>query len=107
MISYMDIGIASSVYTKALDAEVENIKSDEKVRTQYMLLMEAYARERNMGKYITQVSQIRDSMDEFSTKQMSKYFKVKENACMNAIKCIMTHPDWDNEQVAEAIDWKE
>ena len=45
----MDSGVASTAYTKALDAEVASVKSDEKVRMQYMLLMEAYAHERRMG----------------------------------------------------------
>lgn len=107
VIRYMDTGITSTEYTKALDAEGENIKSDEKVRMQYMLLMEAFARERSIGGYIAKVSQIRDTIDELSTKQMAKYFKLNENACMNAVECIITHPDWDDEQVAESIDWEE
>ena len=49
VIQYMDTGVASTAYTKALDAEVASVKSDEKVRMQYMLLMEAYAHERRMG----------------------------------------------------------
>ena len=38
VIKYMDTAIASTEYTKALDAEVESVKSDEKVRMQYMWL---------------------------------------------------------------------
>ena len=30
VIKYMDTGVASTEYTKALDAEVESVKSDEK-----------------------------------------------------------------------------
>ena len=39
---YMDGGVATNKYTKDLDKEVVSVKSDEKVRMQYMLLMEAY-----------------------------------------------------------------
>ena len=94
----MDTGIASTEYTKALDAEVESIKSDEKVRMQYMLMM---------GKYINLVSLIRNAIGDFTTKQMAKIFKVSEKFCKDAVKCIQTHPDWDDEQIAEQIDWEE
>lgn len=107
VIKYMDTGVVSNEYTKALDAEVESVKSDEKVRLQYMLLMEAYAHERSMGEYIRVVSQIRDAIGELTTKQMSKYFKVKEKACQDAVECISVHPDWDDEQVADHVEWEE
>ena len=88
------------------DAEVESVKSDEKVRIQYMLLLEAYARERYIGEYIRVVSQIRDAIGDFTTKQMAKYFKVKEKACKDAVECIAAHPDWNDEQIADQVDWE-
>ena len=75
VIRYLDSSVASTEYTKALDAEVESVKSDEKVRLLYMLLVEAYARERSMGRYVTLVSQIRDTIGELTSKQMARYFK--------------------------------
>lgn len=107
VIQYLDSGVASTEYTKALDAEVESVKSDEKVRMQYMLLIEAYARERSMGAYQKVVSQIRDAVGVFTTKQLAKILKVKEKDCTAVIKCIEDHPDWDNERVAEEIDWED
>jgi len=38
---------------------------------------------------------------------MAKIFKVSEKFCKDAVKCIQTHPDWDDEQIAEQIDWDE
>ena len=107
VIRYLDTGIASTDYTRALEAEVETIKSDEKVRMQYMLLAEAYARERSMGGYVKVVSQIRDTIGEFTSRQMARYFKTSEKDCAAAIECIQAHPDWDDEQVAEEIDWQD
>ena len=107
VIQYLDSGVASTSYTQALDAEVESVKSDEKVRLQFMLLREAYARERTMGRYVTLVSQIRDAVDDFSTKQLAKLFKVNENDCKAIIDCIAIHPDWDDERIAEEIDWED
>jgi len=60
VIQYLDSGVASTEYTRALDAEVESVKSDEKVRMQYMLLMEAYAQHEELGAYKKVVSVIRD-----------------------------------------------
>ena len=105
VIQYLNSGAASTDYTRALDAEVESVKADEKVRMRYMLLVEAYARERRMGAYDKVVSVIRDAVGEFTTKQLAKILKVKEKDCAAAIRCIEEHPDWDDEQVAEHIDW--
>ena len=34
-----------------------------------------------------------------------KILKVKEKDCAAVIACIEAHPDWDDERVAEEIDW--
>ena len=49
VIQYMESGLASTEYTKSLDEEVVSVKADEKVRREYMLLMEAFANERIAG----------------------------------------------------------
>lgn len=72
-----------------------------------MLLAEAYARERSMGGYMKVVSQIRRAIGELSPKQMARYFDIKESDCAAAIDRIEKHPDWDNEQIAEDIDWED
>ena len=72
-----------------------------------MLLVEAYARERSMGEYRRVVAQIRKAIGELSPKQMARYFDIKESDCTAAIDRIEKHPDWDNEQIAEDIDWDE
>ena len=60
-----------------------------------------------MGRYVTLVSQIRDTIGELTSKQMARYFKAREKECIATIECIKAHPDWDDERVAEEIDWKE
>ena len=105
VIRYLDTGVASTEYTRALDAEVESVKSDEKVRMQYMLLVEAYAQHEELGAYKKVVSQIRKVIGRFSPKQMASVFDVNEKDCTAVIECIDAHPDWDNERVAEEIDW--
>ena len=72
-----------------------------------MLLVEAYARERSMGAYQKVVSQIRKVIGKFSPNQMASIFDANEKDCAAAIACIEAHPDWDDERVAEEIDWEE
>ena len=72
-----------------------------------MLLVEAYAQHEELGAYKKVVSQIRDAVGCFTTTQLAKILKIKEKDCTAVIKCIEDHPDWDNERVAEEIDWDE
>ena len=74
---------------------------------QRILLVDAFAHERRMGGYIKVISLIRNAIGDFTTKQMAKIFKVNAKFCEDAVKCIQTHPDWDDEQIAEQIDWEE
>ena len=72
-----------------------------------MLLREAYARERRMGRYETLVSLIRKSMNRLPPTLLADYVDVKPEDCISVIQCIKTHPDWDNDQIAEEIDWED
>ena len=70
-----------------------------------MLLAEVYAQHEELGAYKKVVSQIRKVIGRFSPKQMASVFDVNEKDCTAVIECIDAHPDWDNERVAEEIDW--
>ena len=107
VIQYMDSGLASTEYTKSLDEEVVSVKADEKVRREYMLLMEAFAMREDTGKHMTIVSQIRDAVNELTVQKMAKFFKVTEKDCRAVLDCIRDHPDWDDRQIAEEIYWED
>lgn len=106
VIRYMDSGVITSEYTKALDKEVASVKADEKVRLRYMLLLEAYARERNIGRYELFVSQIRRKTDVLSVEDMADMFNIPIEDCEKAVEALNAHPDWDDEKIAEEIDWE-
>ena len=72
-----------------------------------MLLAEAFANERVMGKYEDKVSLIRNSLNKFDVQEMADVFQVSENDCVAVINCINEHPDWDNERIAEEIYWED
>ena len=107
VIQYMDSGSATTEYTKSLDEEVATVKADEKFRRQYMLLMEAYAMREETGEYKRVVSQIRKSLKRkrLSAEEMADYFDVSEQDCSAVLDCIREHPDWNDRQIAEEIDW--
>ena len=62
VIRYLNSGVVSDEYTKALDEEVAAVKDDKEVRRGYML--EAYAMREEAGEHKKVVSQIRDAIDE-------------------------------------------
>ncbi len=107
VIKYMDTGVASTEYTKALDAEVESVKSDEKVRMQYMLLMEAYARERSIGDGRRVVRLVRRKINKLSIEDMADMFDISLPECNSILTTIAEHPDWNDEQIADHVDWEE
>jgi len=107
VIKYMDTGVASTEYTKALDAEVESVKSDEKVRMQYMLLMEAYARERTLGDGRRVVRLVRRKTNKLSIEDMADMFDISLRECNSIVTLIAEHPDWDDEQIADQVDWED
>ena len=90
----------------SLDAQVQSVKADEKVRMSYMLLQEAYARERRLGVYTNNVTQIRGNMKRLKIADMSEILRVSANNSESVIAAITAHPDWNDEQVAEEILWE-
>ena len=106
VIHYMDTGIAESDYTKALDAEVESVKSDEKWRMENMTVMENYARERYLARTELLISQIRNAIGKLGASQMAEFFRLSEANCEETIQMIQSHPDWDDEQIAEEVSWQ-
>ena len=105
VIRYMDSGIVSSEYTKALDKEVGSVRSDEKVRPSFMLMSEALEEKVIFGGYKRIVMQIRRKLEKLSIEEMSDLFAVPADNCRSVIETIQAHPEWDDEQVAEEIYW--
>ena len=46
-------------------------------------------------------------MNELSVEKMAKLFKVSIDNCEDTVAMIKEHPDWDDEKIAEEIDWDE
>ena len=72
-----------------------------------MLMVEAYARERSMGQSIRVVRQVRRKMNKVSIEEMADMFDITPAECEAVVDLIQAHPDWDNEQIAEEVEWEE
>ena len=58
-----------------------------------------------MGGYTTKVGQIRHNMKTQPVSAMASFIVLPEDTCKEVIKIIEAHPDWDDEQLAEEVDW--
>ena len=108
VINYLDTGVAESEYTKELAQEVEFVKSDEKWRREYMLMMEAYAMRTDLGMHKQVVRQIRKRLRRNPHGLTDDYVDALDISMTDAITvkdALDSHPDWDDEKIAEAIDW--
>ncbi len=56
-----------------------------------------------IGEYVKSVSSIRDGRQEFSRQVFIKMLKLSENEYDKIIFYLDEQPDWDNEDIAEAI----
>lgn len=110
VINYLDTGVAESEYTKELAQEVEFVKSDEKWRREYMLMMEAYAMRTDLGEYKRVVRQIRKRLRRNPQGLTDDYVDALDISMdeANTVKdALAAHPDWDDEKIAEEINWED
>ena len=71
-----------------------------------MILMEALAHERSIGEYKRIVRQVRKKYSILSFAEMADLFDIAETDCKKVVAAITDHPDWNDEQIAEEIDWE-
>ena len=106
VLSYMDGSAPNSEYTRALDKAVEEIRSDEKWRREYMVLNEMMRESRRLGERRRSVAQIRKFRGRFNTEELAEICFISPEALKMVVDAIDAHPDWDDEQVAENVDFE-
>lgn len=102
---YMDGHMPTTEYTKELASAVEAVKASEEWRREYMTLFLRDRENFRMGGYATKVGQIRHNMKTQTVSAMASFIVLPEDTCEEVIKIIDEHPDWDDEQVAEEVEW--
>ena len=103
MLSYMDGNKPASDYTRMLDKAVSEIKQSEERRRDYMSIYANAADERELGDYRTYVRSVRDNDGSFTDDMIVKFLKISSNTLNNIRAVLSSHPDWDDEDVAEEV----
>ena len=106
VLSYMDGSAPNSEYTRALDKAVEEIRSDEKWRREYMVLNEMIRSRERLAEHRRSIAQVRAFRNELQMDQLARFTFISPEALKSILDTIDAHPDWDDEQVAENVDFE-
>ena len=107
LLRYMDGFAPESGYTKALDSAVSDVRKDEKWRREYMVLIERDRANQRLGEHRKSVSQVRMSRSRFNADEQASIFLIDLQTVQDILNTIDAHPEWDDEQVAENVDFDE
>ena len=105
LLRYMDGAAPESAYTQALDKAVTAIRRDEKWRREYMVLVERDRANRRLGERRRSVAQARKFRGRFSADELAEICFVSPQLLKAILDAIDAHPDWDDETVAENVDF--
>ena len=70
-----------------------------------MVLMERDRTNRRLGEYKRSVAQVRAFRNEFQPEQLARIVFVTPELLASILDTIDAHPDWDDEQVVENVDF--
>lgn len=107
LLRYMDGLAPESGYTKALDSAVTDVRKDEKWRREYMRFNELMQERERLGRYSEKIAMVRKSRNRFDPEEQASIYFVDLKTVRAILDAIDAHPDWDDEQVAESVDFEE
>ena len=105
LLRYMDGMEPESAYTQILNKAVTEIKADEKWRREFMVMNELLRENRRLGRRSQSVAQVRKNRGRFNVDELADIYIIDTNAVKAILKTIDAHPDWNDEQVAESVDF--
>ena len=106
LLSYMGGSEPSSDYTRELEKAVVEVKSDEKWRHEYMVLNEMIRNRERFAEHRRSVAQVRKFRDRYESDELAEICFISPEALKTVLNTIDAHPDWDDEQVAENVDFE-
>lgn len=106
LLRYMEGSAPDNDYTRMLDQAVKEVRSDDKWRREYMVLVERDRENRRLGERRIKVSQARAFRNDFSPEQLAKITFFPPYMLKKVLDTIDAHPDWDDEKIAETIDFE-
>ena len=105
LLHYMDSLVPESDYTRALDQAVQEVRADTKWRLEYMGLSALLMDKVRLGKYADRVAQVRAFRNEFQPEQLARIAFLTPALLQGILNTIDAHPDWDDEEVAEHVEF--
>ncbi len=106
LLRYMDGAAPESDYTRALESAVMEIRRDEKWRRDYMVLAERDREKVRLGRYADRVAHVRKFRGRFGADELAELYTLQPKALTAILDAIDAHPDWDDETVAENVDFE-
>ena len=71
-----------------------------------MVLNELLRENRRLGERRGKVTQVRLSRNRFNVEELASVYYIDVKAVRGILDAIDAHPDWDDEQVAENVDFE-
>ena len=105
LLRYMDGSEPGNDYTRDLERAAAEIRGDEKWRREFMVMVERDRANRRLGRYTEKVASVRKFRHRFQREDLAEIVSVKATTVGNILSAIDAHPDWDDETIAESIDF--
>ena len=106
LLHFMDGMDPESEYTKDLEKAVAEVKADEKWRREYMVLNELVREKVRLGGYVKTVTAVRRGRGKYTPEAIADLMMVQPTTVETIISTIDAHPEWDDEEVAENLNFE-
>lgn len=105
LLRYMDGFAPGDDYTRELDRAVKDVRANEKWRREFMVLIERDRANQRLGERRVRVAQVRKFRNRYQPKELAEIYFIHSEEVRGILDALDAHPDWDDEQVAESIDF--
>ena len=105
LLCFMDGMEPESDYTKDLEKAVDEVKADERWRREYMVMNELVREKVRLGRYSQTVAAVRRGRGKYSSEAIADLMMVDPYTVDMISAAIDAHPEWDDEEVAESLDF--
>lgn len=105
LLRYMEGSAPDNDYTRMLDEAVKEVRSDDKWRREYMVLIERDRENRRLGEHRIKVAQVRNSRNSVDIGTLSLILMIHPHTLQEILDTIDAHPNWSDEKVAESVEF--
>ncbi|MBR3570911.1 MAG: Rpn family recombination-promoting nuclease/putative transposase [Oscillibacter sp.] len=105
LLRYMGGAAPETAYARELESVVAEIRRDEKWRLDYMLISEKLMESERLGRHAERVAHARKFRGRFGADELAEICFVTPQLLQTILDAIDAHPDWDDREVAENVDF--